>query len=129
MDHAVENAKLAFEKWSQVTPLQRARVIFKYKELIERFFRLDYENQILYLQTKAPIKKLNRYKNSYKAIIKNLNEQSFDDKMDLFQSDRSRTAINGYSNVYKSFIVFMFGFFFSFLFLCIRYIIESKNLK
>ena len=36
LDHAVENAKLAFEKWSQVTPLQRARVIFKYKELIEK---------------------------------------------------------------------------------------------
>ena len=36
LDHAVENAKLAFEKWSQVTPLQRARIIFKYKELIEK---------------------------------------------------------------------------------------------
>ena len=36
LDFAVENAKLAFEKWSQVTPLQRARVIFKYKELIEK---------------------------------------------------------------------------------------------
>ena len=36
MDHAVENAKKAFEKWSQVTPLQRARIIFKYKELIEK---------------------------------------------------------------------------------------------
>ena len=36
MDHAVENAKTAFEKWSQVTPLQRARIIFKYKELIEK---------------------------------------------------------------------------------------------
>ena len=36
LDHAVENAKKAFEKWSQVTPLQRARVIFKYKELIEK---------------------------------------------------------------------------------------------
>ena len=36
MDHAVENAKQAFEKWSQVTPLQRARIIFKYKELIEK---------------------------------------------------------------------------------------------
>ena len=36
LDHAVENAKTAFEKWSQVTPLQRARVIFKYKELIEK---------------------------------------------------------------------------------------------
>ena len=34
LDHAVENAKTAFEKWSQVTPLQRARIIFKYKELI-----------------------------------------------------------------------------------------------
>ena len=36
LDHAVENAKIAFEKWSQVTPLQRARIIFKYKELIEK---------------------------------------------------------------------------------------------
>ena len=36
LDHAVENAKPAFEKWSQVTPLQRARIIFKYKELIEK---------------------------------------------------------------------------------------------
>ena len=36
LDHAVENAKEAFEKWSQVTPLQRARIIFKYKELIEK---------------------------------------------------------------------------------------------
>ena len=36
LDHAVENAKTAFEKWYQVTPLQRARIIFKYKELIEK---------------------------------------------------------------------------------------------
>ena len=36
LDHAVENAKKAFEKSSQVTPLQRARIIFKYKELIEK---------------------------------------------------------------------------------------------
>ena len=36
LDHAVENAKITFEKWSQVTPLQRARIIFKYKELIEK---------------------------------------------------------------------------------------------
>ena len=36
LDQAVENAKIAFEKWSQVTPLQRARIIFKYKELIEK---------------------------------------------------------------------------------------------
>ena len=36
LDYAVENAKTAFEKWSQVTPLQRARIIFKYKELIEK---------------------------------------------------------------------------------------------
>ena len=36
LDHAVENAKTAFEKWSQVTPIQRARIIFKYKELIEK---------------------------------------------------------------------------------------------
>ena len=36
LEHAVENAKTAFEKWSQITPLQRARIIFKYKELIEK---------------------------------------------------------------------------------------------
>ena len=36
LEHAVVNAKTAFEKWSQVTPLQRARIIFKYKELIEK---------------------------------------------------------------------------------------------
>ena len=35
-DNGVENAIIAFEKWSQVTPLQRARIIFKYKELIEK---------------------------------------------------------------------------------------------
>ena len=29
-------AKTAFETWSNVTPIQRARIIFKYKELIEK---------------------------------------------------------------------------------------------
>ncbi len=33
---AVENAKKAFESWSDTPPLQRARVMFKFKELIEK---------------------------------------------------------------------------------------------
>ncbi len=33
---AVNSAKSAFEKWSLVTPIQRARIIFKYKNLIEK---------------------------------------------------------------------------------------------
>ena len=33
---AVENAKNAFEAWSNKPPLQRARVMFKFKELIEK---------------------------------------------------------------------------------------------
>ena len=33
---AVENAKKAFESWSNTPPLQRARVMFKFKELIEK---------------------------------------------------------------------------------------------
>ena len=33
---AVQKAKTAFETWSNVTPIQRARIIFKYKELIEK---------------------------------------------------------------------------------------------
>jgi len=36
LDLAVQKAKKAFESWSNVTPLQRARVIFKFKELIEK---------------------------------------------------------------------------------------------
>ena len=36
LDFAVEKAKKAFESWSNVTPLQRARIIFKFKELIEK---------------------------------------------------------------------------------------------
>ena len=32
----VENAKKAFEEWSNKPPLQRARIIFKYKEIIEK---------------------------------------------------------------------------------------------
>ena len=36
LDLAVEKAKKAFESWSNVTPLQRARIIFKFKELIEK---------------------------------------------------------------------------------------------
>ncbi len=36
LDLAVEKAKKAFESWSSVTPLQRARIIFKFKELIEK---------------------------------------------------------------------------------------------
>ena len=33
---AVENAKKVFESWSNTPPLQRARVMFKFKELIEK---------------------------------------------------------------------------------------------
>ena len=36
LDLAVQNAKKAFETWSNVTPIQRARIIFKYKEIIEK---------------------------------------------------------------------------------------------
>ena len=36
LDLAVQKAKKAFETWSNVTPIQRARIIFKYKELIEK---------------------------------------------------------------------------------------------
>ena len=36
VDKAVANAKKAFVSWSNKTPLQRARVMFKFKELIEK---------------------------------------------------------------------------------------------
>ena len=36
LDLAVQKAKTAFETWSNVTPIQRARIIFKYKEIIEK---------------------------------------------------------------------------------------------
>ncbi len=36
LDVAVENAKQAFINWSNTPPLQRARVLFKFKELIEK---------------------------------------------------------------------------------------------
>ena len=36
LDLAVQKARTAFETWSNVTPIQRARIIFKYKELIEK---------------------------------------------------------------------------------------------
>ena len=36
INKAVENAKKAFESWSNKPPLQRARVMFKFKELIEK---------------------------------------------------------------------------------------------
>ncbi|RPG03527.1 MAG: CoA-acylating methylmalonate-semialdehyde dehydrogenase [Pelagibacteraceae bacterium TMED246] len=36
LDNAVEQAKLAYEKWSAKPPLHRARVMFKFKELIEK---------------------------------------------------------------------------------------------
>ena len=38
VDTAVENAKKVFESWSNTPPLQRARVMFKFKELIEKNF-------------------------------------------------------------------------------------------
>ena len=36
VNEAVQNAKKAFESWSNKPPLQRARVMFKFKELIEK---------------------------------------------------------------------------------------------
>ena len=36
LDLAVQKAKQSFESWSNTPPLQRARIIFKYKELIEK---------------------------------------------------------------------------------------------
>ena len=36
LDLAVEKAKKAFESWSNTPPLQRARVLFKFKELVEK---------------------------------------------------------------------------------------------
>jgi len=36
VDDAVEIASKAFVTWSQVPPLQRARILFKFKELIEK---------------------------------------------------------------------------------------------
>ena len=38
MNAAVEAAKTAFTPWAKKPPLQRARVMFKFKELIERNF-------------------------------------------------------------------------------------------
>ena len=36
VNQAVENAKKAFEPWANTPPLQRARIMFKFKELIEK---------------------------------------------------------------------------------------------
>ena len=36
IDLAVEKAKTAFEVWSRKPPAQRARIVFKFKELIEK---------------------------------------------------------------------------------------------
>ena len=36
VNQAVENAKKAFESWANTPPLQRARVMFKFKELNEK---------------------------------------------------------------------------------------------
>ena len=36
LDYAVEKAHEAFKDWSNTPPLQRARVLFKFKELIEK---------------------------------------------------------------------------------------------
>ena len=38
MDNAIETAKIAFTSWSKKPPLQRARVMFKFKEIIEKNF-------------------------------------------------------------------------------------------
>ena len=39
LDLVVQKAKEAFIDWSNKPPVQRARVIFKFKELIEKKFR------------------------------------------------------------------------------------------
>ena len=36
VNEAIINAKNAFESWSNKPPLQRARIMFKFKELIEK---------------------------------------------------------------------------------------------
>ena len=36
VNQAVTNAKKAFEPWANTPPLQRARIMFKFKELIEK---------------------------------------------------------------------------------------------
>ena len=36
VNQAVTNAKNAFEPWANTPPLQRARIMFKFKELIEK---------------------------------------------------------------------------------------------
>ena len=36
VNQAVESAKKAFDSWANTPPLQRARVMFKFKELIEK---------------------------------------------------------------------------------------------
>ena len=36
VNQAVEKAKKAFEPWANTPPLQRARIMFKFKELIEK---------------------------------------------------------------------------------------------
>ena len=38
MDNAIKAAKIAFISWSKKPPLQRARVMFKFKEIIEKNF-------------------------------------------------------------------------------------------
>ncbi len=39
LDQAVITAKKAFDEWSLKPSLQRARIMFKFKELIEKKFR------------------------------------------------------------------------------------------
>ena len=36
VNKAVENAKKAFDAWANTPPLQRARIMFKFKEIIEK---------------------------------------------------------------------------------------------
>ena len=38
VSQAVEIAKKAFESWANTPPLQRARIMFRFKELIEKKF-------------------------------------------------------------------------------------------
>ena len=46
---AIESAKKAFEPWANTPPLQRARVMFKFKELIEKNSVESQKERVRYL--------------------------------------------------------------------------------
>ena len=56
IDTAIENAKKAFESWSNKPPLQRARVMFKFKELIEK--NSDELTPVSYTHLTLPTKRI-----------------------------------------------------------------------